>query len=344
MDGGGVPSARLPATDQAARVRVRWRTSELPDALRTTLLVAASDDGDEVTEVLGAASLITGHPVVGPSLDPGISAGLVEIDGTRSGSTILWCAPRSTNRRMTRSSSCPRGTGGGHRRSAGSAAWHRAASIVEPNESVASELEAAAMSAPRRGGVAVAVAALERAAQLSEDIEDRSRRLLLCAQLAFELGRPEVVDRLLSEAESLDVGEAERARLTWLREMHEEDPSGGAVRVRSLVGFRPNGSGWRSRSRDFLRAAALRCYWADPGEEARDLVVAAAERATDTGNDPSSSQSWRGRRPSNEGDTVLARIAGLVGSRIDLPHHGLVGGADNSLGLSTWRRLTWRHP
>ncbi|MFJ4437983.1 AAA family ATPase [Streptomyces sp. NPDC088923] len=56
-------------------------------------------------------------------------------------------------------------------------ATHLAAATVDPDERVATELEAAAESATRRGGALAAMGWLTRAAELSEEREERSRRL-----------------------------------------------------------------------------------------------------------------------------------------------------------------------
>ena len=63
--------------------------------------------------------------------------------------------------------------------------WHRAASVTGPDERVAHELERAAAQARQRGATAMAVAALQRAAALS-DAPLRGGRLLLAAELAFD--------------------------------------------------------------------------------------------------------------------------------------------------------------
>lgn len=68
-------------------------------------------------------------------------------------------------------------------------ATHLAASTVDPDEDVATALEAAADSATRRGGAVTAVAWLTRAAELSETREERSRRLGDAAYVAGHSGR-----------------------------------------------------------------------------------------------------------------------------------------------------------
>ena len=77
----------------------------------------------------------------------------------------------------------------------------------------------------RRGAIAVAVTAMRRAAELSEPAS-RSRRLLAAAGLAVELGRSDVVVPLLREVNQLDLGELERARVTWVEEIALTRPLG----------------------------------------------------------------------------------------------------------------------
>ncbi|MFF0306996.1 LuxR C-terminal-related transcriptional regulator [Streptosporangium sp. NPDC004379] len=71
-------------------------------------------------------------------------------------------------------------------------AYHLAASQVDPDEEVAAALEAAAGSATRRGGAVTAVAWLTRAAELSENPADRSRRL---GDAAFIAGHAALLDQ-----------------------------------------------------------------------------------------------------------------------------------------------------
>jgi DNA-binding CsgD family transcriptional regulator len=75
-------------------------------------------------------------------------------------------------------------------------AWHVAAVTVEPTETVAASLEATADRFRLRAGFAAAASALERAAELSPDPAERSRRLVLAAQNAYMAGRGEWVEDL----------------------------------------------------------------------------------------------------------------------------------------------------
>jgi hypothetical protein len=102
------------------------------------------------------------------------------------------------------------------------------------HEEIALELEQAATRAQQRGAAAVAVSALRRAADLSEGAT-RSRRLLQAARLAVELGRRDVVVPLLHEAGQLDLGELERARVTWIEETAVTRPLGDVGRFIYLI-------------------------------------------------------------------------------------------------------------
>ncbi|MEU9719767.1 LuxR family transcriptional regulator [Streptomyces sp. NPDC047976] len=76
-------------------------------------------------------------------------------------------------------------------------ATHLAAATAGPDEDVAGILEAAAGSATRRGGALAAVTWLTRAAELSENPADRSRRLADAAFVAGHAARPGQAHRLV---------------------------------------------------------------------------------------------------------------------------------------------------
>jgi len=103
--------------------------------------------------------------------------------------------------------------------------WHRAALLTGEHEDIALELEEAGRRARRRGAISVAVAAMRRAAELSE-FGHPGRRLLAAAELAFELGQRDVVASLHGDADELGLGSLDRARATWIQEMVETRPLG----------------------------------------------------------------------------------------------------------------------
>jgi DNA-binding CsgD family transcriptional regulator len=257
------------------------RMSELPAATRTLLMVAAADDGGALAEVLAAATVVGGAEVTVEALAPAVAVRLVEVEEMKLRfrhplvRSAVHQAASVWERQASHAATAQVLAGQPDRR-----AWHRAASSIGPDEEAASELERVAARAQRPGAIAVAVAALERAARLSDHPTGQGRRLLRAAELAFELGRRDLVDRLLQQAEPLELGPLDRSRRTWLREMSEEGVADGPARVRSLVEIadRTRLDGDIELALNFLRAAALRCWWDDPGKEIRDGVVAAAKR------------------------------------------------------------------
>src|SRR6516162_11796693 len=224
----------LPLTTRLERAFAA-RAFDLPADTRTALLVAALDDGPRLSEVLGAAALVVGAKVTVRVLDPAVSARLIEINGTdfRFRHPLMRAAIRqeaSLSQRQTGHAALADVLRGQPER----AVWHRAASLVGPHEKVACELEAAARHAQRRGGTAVAVSALQRAADLS-DVPHRAGRLLHAAELGFEVGRQDLVRGLLAEAETLGLASREQARLTWIRESFTDGIPGDATQARSLA-------------------------------------------------------------------------------------------------------------
>ena len=96
-------------------------------------------------------------------------------------------------------------------------AWHRAQAALEPDETVAGELERSADRAQGRGGIAAAAAFLERASELTPDPARRAARALAAAQAKFEAGAASAAYELLAAAEIGPLDELQRARLARLR-------------------------------------------------------------------------------------------------------------------------------
>ncbi|WP_244178705.1 helix-turn-helix transcriptional regulator [Streptomyces rubellomurinus] len=84
-----------------------------------------------------------------------------------------------------------------HRENLERRATHLAAATLDPDDGVADVLETAAGSATRRGGALAAVAWLTRAAELSANHADRSRRLADAAFVAAHAARPGPAHRLV---------------------------------------------------------------------------------------------------------------------------------------------------
>jgi DNA-binding CsgD family transcriptional regulator/tetratricopeptide (TPR) repeat protein len=214
-------------------------------------------------------------------------------------------------------------------------AWHRAASVVVPDEDVAAALEDAAERARRRGAIVVAIAALERAANLSPEPARRGRRLVLAAELAVELGRQDVMLRLLDEAEPLTLDPVDRLRAEWRRGLLGDGIWGDVAHVRSLIDLteRTSRAGDVDMALEALLAVADAAWWTSFDAERRTLVVAAAERLAVADDDPRLLKVLALAAPVERGALVLDRLADIRPSAIDEPGGlSMLGTAAGALG------------
>jgi len=286
--GASVLPAMLPLTARLERAFAA-RMADLPAETTALLLAAALDDGrGELAEVLEAGSSCDTR-LTAEALAPAVAARLLEIDGGRFRfrhslvrSAVYRAAPEPERRRAH--AAWARILAGQPDRQI----WHRASAAIQPDEQIAAELEETATRARRRGAVAIAVAAYERAARLTSAPARRSGRLLDTAEMAIELGQHLLVGRLLTEAEQLDPGPRERARIAWLRGMLDDGEPGDAVGVPETAELarRTARAGDLDLALQLLVGAARRCWWGDPGPAARRIVVEAAEQMPVAPTDP----------------------------------------------------------
>jgi DNA-binding CsgD family transcriptional regulator len=269
----------LPLTERLERAFAA-RVSDLPDATRLVLLVAALNDKDLVSEILQAASAIAATPLDLEVAVPAAEARIIDLDPQ----TLRFRHP------LIRSAVAQSaGLGDGRRVHEVLAnvladqpdrrVWHRAALLSGEHEDVALELEEAGARALQRGAVAVAVTAMRRAAELGEPA-GRSRRLVAAAGLAVELGSRDVLVPLLGEVNQLELGELERARVTFIEETALTRPLGDTGRFTSLIAAaeRAGAAGEHDLHVDLLWLVASRAWWVDPGPEARQTLVEASRR------------------------------------------------------------------
>jgi DNA-binding CsgD family transcriptional regulator len=265
------------------------RYADLPGPTRDVILCAAVNDGDELSEALLAASVVAGRPVTLEDVDRAVEAGLVQVADSRvrfrhplvrSGVFQLESAARHHHAHAALAQVVAAEP---YRRT-----WHRAHSIIGPDDEVADELEANHDIAIQRGSAAAAIWSLERSAQLSTDPTKVGLRLLLAAEHAFEIGRADMVDRLLAAASRCELGPLDLARMEWLREIFNDGVPGDAARVHQLcaVARRSSAAGDESLALNLLMGAALRCWWADTGPDARAAVADTTRSMPTTGHDP----------------------------------------------------------
>ncbi|MEY9963912.1 DNA-binding CsgD family transcriptional regulator [Streptacidiphilus sp. MAP12-16] len=213
----------------AGRLQLAYhgQVSRLPAATQTLLLVAAAEETGDLDVVLRAAATLG---AAAEDLRAAEEAGLVRLassapvpsDGpSEVGQRLVFRHPllrsavhqraplvqrMATHRALAEAVS--RGPDGAGRR-----AWHLALAATGPDEAIAAELERTAEHAARRGGHAGAAAAYERAARLSPDTRDATRRYAYAAEAAAEGGEPDraaelaerTLQRLRQDADSADV-------------------------------------------------------------------------------------------------------------------------------------------
>jgi DNA-binding CsgD family transcriptional regulator/tetratricopeptide (TPR) repeat protein len=268
----------VPLTDRLERT-FSAHARQLPELTQAALLLIALDRDPTVSDVLEATRKQSGEQVTVDVLQPALDAGLISVVG----SAVRYRHP------LMRSALDQAATAG-ERRSAHLAfaevvtdpdrrTWHRAKAVLGEDEPTAADLEATAGRAKDRGATATALGGLELAASLTPPGPDKARRLLAAAELAFQLGDPPAVGRLVDAAMKVDLSPHDVARMTWLREIFHDGAPGDPNAIARLVGIAREAAaaGDRNLSLNLLQGAALRCWWADPGAAAKKLVIDAVE-------------------------------------------------------------------
>jgi DNA-binding CsgD family transcriptional regulator len=269
-----LPSYSLPLTERLERAFAS-RATDLPAATQALLLAAAVSETGELEELFSVAEAIEGTRPTVDDLVPATSVRLIDVDRLR----VRFSHP------LVRSAIYQVASVGQRYAAHGALAkvladdperrvWHRTAATVGTDPDVAAELEEAGRRALGRGGIASAAAAFERAAALTPDPADRGRLLLRAADAASDLGRSDIVTRLLREADSLDLDDHGRARWIGLEDAFHEGAVGDPGQIRSLVETATH-AGDRDVALALLTAAAARCYWGNLPEQGRDVIAAA---------------------------------------------------------------------
>jgi DNA-binding CsgD family transcriptional regulator/tetratricopeptide (TPR) repeat protein len=229
--------ARLPSAPALGpTVRRAWsaRLQALPDETRAALLVLATWYGNDRASFLRC---LDDAGLSAEALDPALDDGLLTI-GDRGHDFF-----HPLMRRFVLDSSTPAVKREVYAMLAGcgnpdAEAWYLAAATEQPSDDVARRLEATADSARRRHGFAEASAALRRAAELSEDDGERSRRLVGAATDALLAGRLQET-RHLSELGLQCTDEPNRRADLFLLRGRAEMWAGevGAARTTMLAGL-----------------------------------------------------------------------------------------------------------
>lgn len=299
----------IPLTDRLERT-FSAQAGQLPKHTQSALLLVAVDKDPTVSDVLGATRVQVGEEVTLDVLQPALDAGLISL----AGSIVRYRHP------LIRSA-LDQAAAAGERRSAHLAlaevivdpdrrAWHRAKAVLGEDEDAAADLEATAGRAQDRGATATALGALELAASLTPQGPAKARRLLAATELAFQLGDPPAVGRLLDAASRLELTSNDVARMTWLREIFHDGAPGDPNAIARLVAVARDAAaqGDRNLSLNLLQGAALRCWWAEPGTSARSLVIEAVEEVGGDDLDPRALEILSLAAPVDAGERVSDRV------------------------------------
>jgi DNA-binding CsgD family transcriptional regulator len=261
---------------------------ELPVPTRLALLAAAVDPEADVHGVLGAASVVAGGPVTADALEPAVSASWVSVGlgALRFHHPLvrpaLLASATTTERRRLHAAYALVCADGSRRQ-----VWHRAQSADGPDAELASVMEATAGGISPANGPLAAARTMHRAAELSEDPQQRSRRLLLAAGHALSAGAAGLAGRVLDDVTAAPSTEAQddHARLlqSWARGDGDHDAA-AVSRLCRLAGHL-HGAGDRGLALDVLGTAALRGRDGRVSRSDRRELVGTAQRllADETG-------------------------------------------------------------
>lgn len=255
------------------------RVADLPDSTRAALLVAALSDRADVTEVLAAAGRLTGTSLDLDTFTPAVEAGIVEVAElrVRFGHPLMRSAigqGGSESRRREAHEALATTLADDRARSLG----HRvAAADGTADDALAAELVAVAKGAQRRGSMVRAAETLGRAAALTSDEPVRGARLLDGAELALDIGRADLVERLLGDAAALSLAPDDQQRRLWLQRTSSRRAPTPAWfeahldRVDELIAAID-----AARASQALLSTAFRAWWADVPIGLRDRMIAQA--------------------------------------------------------------------
>lgn len=265
---------QLPLTERLEEA-FSGRLVNLSKVERVLLLACAADAGSLLSEALAAAEKAVGETVAVSALDRPVSDGLVHIEqGVVHFRHPLVRSAAYQSAPLSERLAVHAGFAVVLDADADRVAWHQAAATLGSDEHVARVLEETAVRARHRGAIASAMRALERAAELSEQQDARARRVLGAAELAYELGHPSLVERLLASIRGFEIDSVGRGRAARLEELVTLHPF-TAARCRRLIDVskQVQAAGDGDLALEILWLAASRCWWQDPGSEARHAVA-----------------------------------------------------------------------
>ena len=232
------------------------RVAELSDETRSAMLVAAIDD-------LGSLDVIGRATSLG-AFDAAQDAGLVRIAGSRLEfrhplvRSAVYQDASPTERRTAHAAlaaALPE-------EEASRRVWHRAASQVEPDESIAQALDDVAVDAQARRGPSAAAAAWRRAAELTPETGARARRFLAASEAASNAGSSDAASRAAEAALAACEEPLLHADIVRARARIRSQTGGAAEDVSAMLEAEAEAVAPLDSSRAaYLLAAAVTAFW-----------------------------------------------------------------------------------
>jgi RNA polymerase sigma factor (sigma-70 family) len=280
------PFAPLPMTERLMRAFSELLPALSPET-RYLLLVMALDEGGSARVQFAAASSLAGRELSDDDALPAFDAGLLVLEG----------GPRFRHpsiRAAVESGATPSARRAAHNALAlaydqdpDRRLGHRGAAAIAPDDHLASELERAGLHAMDRGAPAVAAAAFERATELTTQQNVRGRLLVQAAEMELDIGRHELAYRLLIEAKALPLAPETQAHLSFIAEASSADIWSGPERVAAVAdAARQLGVVAPALAPRAFLTAAIACWWGNPAQETRDLVITASRTLSFEADDP----------------------------------------------------------
>jgi DNA-binding CsgD family transcriptional regulator len=308
----------LPLTDRL-QATFGDRLRDLDEQTRSALLIAALDPAATVVEVLEATGRADGQSPSPGLLDAAVACGLVAVDE----SSVRFRHPIMRSAVLQRAS--PSQLYAAHAALAQAVIdperrlWHRARATTGRDDALGHELQAAALSAERRGAVALAVSHLEHAALRLSTAGEQNASRLQAAELAAQIGQDERAGTFIAALSSADVTPVERAR-TRLVQLTLDDPLPGDPHLTDeciALSDQALAAADVTLALRLLSHAALRCWWSDPGPAARRALVAAARAVPVQRTDARVIAILAEASPIEDGEDLLDRLSGVDETRID---------------------------
>jgi DNA-binding CsgD family transcriptional regulator len=316
------------------------RAVGVPSSTRAILLVAALSDGEQLSVVLAAARKLVEPDSVEPEhLDIALERRIFSIEEDRivfrhplMRSAVVQSATAAERRRAHLALAATMQDRPDER------AWHHAAAVIEPDEQIAVDLDAAADRALKRGNPGVSLAALERAAELSETSAARVQRLLSAAELALQLGQMQRAATLAYQSGELAESAADRARFALVKDAVDPPSPQDTGRIRALIdtSVTVREAGESDLAVRLLYNAALNMWWAN-GSEALRLEVMNATLGLGLLNDRRALAVLGQTDPASWAGAVVAAVSEIRPDTLDpsgaalLGTAFLIGGADRGL-------------